>query len=145
MHGGRSGLRLVATGYAGAPGFVNDPDADHLRNKGPLPRGLYLIQLRPHQRFAPPALYLAPWPETEMHGRSGFWIHGDNARLNRSASSGCIILDRNARARIRALIHVDDTLEVVSGNAGKHLEQRAAAANDGNARPPLSQLLAAPG
>lgn len=110
-------VRLIATGYAGAPGFVNDPYADHIRSRGPIPKGLYRIVPREHPRFAPPALFLAPEPGNAMHGRSGFYIHGDNARGDQSASSGCIILPKGVRERISYLIDWDATLEVVSGRS----------------------------
>lgn len=106
---------LVASGYAGAPGYVNDPDADTIRNRGPLPKGLYQLQIREHPRFAPPAIYLAPEPGNRMFGRAGFYIHGDNAAGNRSASSGCIILPKFARERVRTLMEWCRDLEVVSG------------------------------
>jgi hypothetical protein len=35
-----------------------------------------------------------------MEGRDGFLIHGDNKLGNRSASHGCIILDRVTRQKI---------------------------------------------
>lgn len=93
-------FRLAAVGYAGAKGFVNNPDADHLHSKGPLPKGTYRIKLDIHPRFAAPAFRLIPTTQSQMHGRSGFWIHGDNLRLDRSASSGCIILGYHFRTFI---------------------------------------------
>ncbi|WP_442789675.1 tlde1 domain-containing protein [Novosphingobium sp. SL115] len=108
-------FRFVATGYAGAPGFVNDPDADHLRQRGPIPRGQYWIRERKHSRFQSPAFFLDPFEENEMHGRSGFWIHGDNARLNRSGSTGCIVIGWHDRAWIGRQIsgnHVSPVLIV---------------------------------
>lgn len=107
--------RLVGRGYAGAPGSVNDPEMDHVRSKGPLPKGRYRIREVSHPRFAAPALRLDPEAETVLHGRSGFYIHGDNIRGNRSASSGCIILDRTERQLIRQQIRLghSDILHVV--------------------------------
>jgi hypothetical protein len=43
---------------------------------------------------------LTPDPGNDMHGRSGFYIHGDNGKGDRSASEGCIILPRAVRERI---------------------------------------------
>ncbi|WP_414719690.1 tlde1 domain-containing protein [Tsuneonella suprasediminis] len=84
-------LVLIASCYAGAPGCVNDPNTDHLRSRGPLPKGRYTIVKRHHSRFASPAFFLEPAEENQMYGRSGFWVHGDNAKRNRSASTGCIV------------------------------------------------------
>ena len=100
VFGSGDSARLVALCYAGAPGFVNDPSADHLRSKGPLPKGRYKIVEHEHPRFARPALRLDPEPENEMHGRSGFWIHGDNKKRNRTASSGCIVTTYHERVLI---------------------------------------------
>lgn len=111
----RSGdrFRAFALCYAGAPGFVNDPSAEHLRSKGPLPRGFYRIVEADHPRFASPALKLYPLPETEMYGRSGFWIHGDNHLGNRSASSGCIICNWHDRGFIKRRLPGGNILRVV--------------------------------
>lgn len=97
-------VRLIAVGYAGAPGFVNDPKADHLARRGPLPKGRYLVIEDKHPRFAVPAFRLVPTAKTDMHGRSGFWIHGDNRHINRSASTGCIVLGLRARLDVRAAL-----------------------------------------
>lgn len=106
----------LCVGYAGAPGFVNDPDAQCRKSLGPLPRGTYLLREVSHWRFAAPSIRLDPHPETkpDLCGRSGFYIHGDNRKADRSASSGCIVLDRGSRQCISALIKIGyETLEVV--------------------------------
>lgn len=104
MLGSGQGARVIAIGYAGAPACINDPHEDHIRQCGPLPKGRYLVAERFHSRFASPAFELYPCVGTELHGRSGFWIHGDNRAGNRSASSGCIVLDRTARLEIKKCI-----------------------------------------
>lgn len=117
----RSGnsVAVVGLGYAGAPAGLNDPLSDHLRSVGPLPKGGYVIRERIHPRFASPAFALTPQAGNRMHGRSGFWVHGDNAKRDQSASSGCIILGRDARLAIRnRLAHgAKPTLIVVEGVA----------------------------
>ncbi|WP_374413001.1 tlde1 domain-containing protein [Novosphingobium colocasiae] len=115
VFGRRSAARLIAVCYAGAPGFVNDPATDHLRGKGPLPKGRYVIRETPHSRFHKPAFYLAPVPDAAagdagfdplywLHGRSDFWVHGDNALLNRTASHGCIVMPLPARLELKRLL-----------------------------------------
>lgn len=95
----------LATGYAGKGAGLNQPAADHRRLFGPLPRGEYNMSVDIHPRFAAPAIRLTQ-TAGETHGRSGFWIHGDNKDSNRSASSGCIVLNKFTRAAIAAFIAV---------------------------------------
>lgn len=86
----------TASGYSGTGAGRNAPDAQAIRNVGPIPRGAYTIG--PPQDTAthgPHVMRLTPLPETETFGRDGFLIHGDNARHD--ASQGCIILDRVTR------------------------------------------------
>lgn len=114
MYGCGESFGPVATGYAGFKTFANDPDKDSVPQRGPLPKGQYRVILRQHPRFAPPAFFLEPQSGNRMHGRSGFWIHGDNASGDRSASTGCIVLSRGAREIVRTLADFDDFLEVVA-------------------------------
>jgi hypothetical protein len=58
-----------------------------------------------------PSLPLDPSPGNDMHGRSGFYIHGDNNRGDNSASTGCIILGKAIRKRIGN--SGDNTLHVI--------------------------------
>jgi len=96
-----NGLGQVFHGYAGRGLHINDPMSVGDRDWGPLPTGTYkILPPRAHPRLGPLALALAPIPGTEMLGRSGFYIHGDNMKGNRSASHGCIILNRLARSAI---------------------------------------------
>lgn len=94
----------VATGYSGAPGFVNDGTKEHLPNRGPIPRGRYLVgEPHEHKKLGPVAMTLFPHGHSAQ-GRSGFMIHGDNAKLDRSASQGCVILDRASRLQLAAAV-----------------------------------------
>jgi hypothetical protein len=87
---------LVAVGYAGTGEGRNNPDMQHVKNTGPLPVGLYYIEKSmTHPKLGPVALPLMPDPGNVMHGRSAFYIHGDNA--TNDASEGCIILQRMTR------------------------------------------------
>jgi hypothetical protein len=51
-------------------------------------------------------------PSGDTFGRSDFFIHGDNAQLNHSASDGCIILVREIRQQI--VDSLDSDLQVVA-------------------------------
>lgn len=104
VHGPSGSPRLIGVGYAGATGYVNAPGADRLKSKGPLPRGEYSMRLVSHPRFASPCIKLSQ-TEGESYGRGGFYIHGDNARGDRSASTGCIVLGPLQRKRVLAEIN----------------------------------------
>lgn len=94
---------LLARGYSGHGEHINKPVSQWLVAKGPIPRGVWKIG-RPihHQRLGPVSLPLTPFGH-DACGRSEFFIHGDNSRGDRSASSGCIILPRSTREAIGAL------------------------------------------
>ena len=101
----------IATGYAGAPGYKNDPAAEQLHNRGPLPRGWYTITLiyPSHAKFGPNCCVLTPDRGNKMYGRSGFLIHADSIHHPGQASAGCIVVDSSTRR----LFRVGDRLEVV--------------------------------
>jgi hypothetical protein len=93
-------MNLVATGgYAGTGPGRNNPDMQNVKNTGPLPVGLYRIE-NPltHPKLGPVSLPLTPDAGNVMHGRSAFYIHGDNK--TNDASEGCIILPRPIRDKI---------------------------------------------
>lgn len=102
-HNGYSG-RNVSGGVQGR----NNPDAQHVENTGPIPRGHYTIgPARNSERTGPAVRDLTPDPANNMEGRAHFEIHGDN-RAN-DASEGCIIMPREVRDRLNS----GDSLEVV--------------------------------
>ena len=93
---------VVATGYAGRGEHINSPAAEHLVGQGPPPRGIWALDpARTHKALGPYSIGMR-WL-TEQNGkaipggRSGFYIHGDNARGNRTASSGCVVLPPDIR------------------------------------------------
>lgn len=99
--GGVSRVIHSATGYAGRGDGLNNPDAETQVGLGPLPVGVYRVQkARNHVRLGPLCFPLVPRGDTELYGRSGFAIHGDNQRQDRSASRGCIVLDRDTRSKL---------------------------------------------
>lgn len=95
------GPSLIATGYSGQPPYVNDPQAQSLKARGPIPRGRYRIGRRfDHVRLGADCMFLEPFDDNAMSGRSGFFIHGDNSYGNATASHGCIVLNRRFRIAI---------------------------------------------
>ncbi len=112
---------VIGTGYSGKGDGLNNPSMENVPGSkaspvaGPLPEGKYTIgkqqdnvtgsgtKLAGSER-------LTPQGGSDMHGRGGFLIHGDNARQNNSASEGCIVTSRATRDAIGA--SGDRTLDV---------------------------------
>lgn len=89
-----------AAGYSGNGAGLNNPAAEDQHMVGVIPRGKWKIGKwydDPH--LGPCVMHLDP-DGFDPHGRSLFRIHGDNAKMNHSASDGCIILPRDIRERI---------------------------------------------
>lgn len=108
--------QMHGSGYAGHDAGVNNPAMQNVQGKGPLPQGAYTIEPQRDNVTGsgtrlPGSMRLIPDPNNRMYGRGGFLIHGDNGRGNRSASEGCIILDRTTRNLIER--SDDRTLRVV--------------------------------
>ncbi len=93
---------VVATGYSGHNGGINDPSQQATPNVGPLPQGNYTIgpAHTPPDHLGVFALPLYPDAANQMFGRFGFFIHGDNVHMNRTASDGCIIMPMGVRQQI---------------------------------------------
>lgn len=89
-----------ASCYSGAPGHINDARSEAVVGKGPIPIGVYwCLAPRRHPTLGPVAIPLDPAGSNEMFGRSGFYIHGDNVKQDRSASQGCVICNATTRAK----------------------------------------------
>lgn len=83
-----------AGGYSGKGAGLNNPAMQHVVATGPIPQGMWKIgPLRSSKRTGRNIADLTPMPGTNTFGRSAFQIHGDNSKGNRSASSGCIIIN----------------------------------------------------
>lgn len=105
-----SSSRYVGTGYSGARHRANDRLSVHVQGEGAIPPGLYRAgTARDLDSLGPHAIPLIPDDANEMFGRSGFYVHGDNKAGNRTASRGCIILNRS----IRDMIDPGDLIVVV--------------------------------
>lgn len=103
--------KFEGTGYSGLAGpWRNNPEAQDVVAKGPIPAGLWSIgHAYDHPALGPCTMNLLPMGGTATHGRSLFRIHGDNARHD--ASHGCVILGPAIRRLIAA--SGDTTLQVV--------------------------------
>ena len=96
---------FVARGYAGHGDGVNNPSLQGVQSVGPLPTGRYTIGAQQNNvtgsgLILRGSMRLTPAPSNEMHGRSGFLIHGDNNRRNQTASEGCMVFNRDVRDQI---------------------------------------------
>lgn len=89
------GIRLCR-GYSGAPGYVNNPDAQGFKGKGPIPRGYWRFT-GPEECCGGYALRLHGIDREEPH-RDRFLVHGDATMETEDASQGCIIIPRLFRA-----------------------------------------------
>ena len=92
---------FVGTGYSGKDTGRNNPALQDVVGVGPIPQGHYDIGPSfAHPVLGPCVMQLTPTHYTDTFGRSGFYIHGDNARHD--ASHGCIILGPSIRHQIAA-------------------------------------------
>ena len=101
----RGSLTIIyGHGYSGCGDGLNNPALEADAGVGPIPKGRYPIgaPLDPVDHLGPLALSLTPDPANVMFRRSAFFIHGDNAEGNHTASHGCIILDHAIRVQIDA-------------------------------------------
>lgn len=107
----------IESGYSGAgPDGKNKPEKECEKNIGPIPKGWYNIGDEINKP-SPVALPLtADKPNYCNPARSGFLIHGDNSTS--TASTGCIILSRKTREKIRD--SDDSRLQVV--NSSKYVK-----------------------
>lgn len=87
---------LLANCYSGFGVGKNNPDLQDKVGLGPIPTGWYTIDdvvenidvSGPHGKYV---LRLHPDPGNDMHGRSGFLVHGDSISAPGTASHGCLI------------------------------------------------------
>lgn len=91
-------------GYSGHGIGYNNPNAESLKGVGVIPSGKYKIDAWEdhHKVLGVCVAHLSPVNPSDVFGRSGFFIHGDNQKMNHTASDGCIILNRLLRNLIQA-------------------------------------------
>jgi hypothetical protein len=112
---------LVGRGYSGSGKGKNNPDMQSVKNVGPVPRGLWRMQLITdangkaidYESKRAPVIRLIPDTSTNLYGRSGLLIHGDAIAAPGTASHGCIIEDYDIRLMLAdAVYNGDDKLQV---------------------------------
>lgn len=112
---------FMGIGYAGHGAGLDNQADQYIHDLGPLPVGMWTIgdffdDLIPDPpdgkiHLGPCVAPLTPSEGTDTQGRGGFFIHGDNAEQNHTASDGCIVLNPSIREEIKN--SGDTTLEVV--------------------------------
>jgi hypothetical protein len=109
------GVEFSAQGYSGRGPGLNNPAMQNVRNVGPLPQATYTIGLpHTHPKLGKVVMELIPDDDSQMFDRSGFFIHGDNAACNHTASDGCIELGHDPRVAIAvAVLAGHNRLEVL--------------------------------
>jgi len=94
---------IVSRGYSGRGRGLDNPGMQAVQGVGPIPAGRWrFAAIAEDNHTGPFSIIIMPAPGTDTLGRAGFRCHGDNARLDHSASHGCIILPRADRQKIWA-------------------------------------------
>ena len=94
------GVRM-SQGYSGHGDGLNNIEMQSVKDVGPIPEGVYTIG-PPEEGPSPSSLRLTPQDGTQMYGRSGFWMHGDEITHPGEflASDGCIVAGPYTRQTI---------------------------------------------
>jgi hypothetical protein len=102
--------------YAGNGDGLNNPDMCDVADVGPIPQGMYSIgdPISYQPRLGKYVIPLTPMDGTTMFGRSGFFLHGDNASKPPFCSSdGCAVIEPES-SRVEIGQSSDRILEVVA-------------------------------
>lgn len=91
---------VIGRGYSGIGAGKNNPNMQHVAFQGPIPKGMYHIGPARHSVNTGPVTINLTSIGHNAFGRTDFAIHGDNKRMNFTASKGCIILRRPIRTKI---------------------------------------------
>lgn len=109
-----SGQVLIGVGYSGHEEGLNNSEFENKHDIGPIPRGKWKMITffeNQYENKGTHVIRLEPNEETETFGRDGFLVHGDNAAMDKSASHGCIIVEKSARDKMWS--DADKIIEVV--------------------------------
>lgn len=91
----------MGAGYSGRAEGLNNPDMESTHAVGPIPRGEWKLgPWHDHVHLGPCVSQLTPVGH-DAHGRTEFFVHGDNAYGSHTASHGCIILGPAIRHAMR--------------------------------------------
>lgn len=95
--------KLIGRGYSGHSLFLNDEQMTHMKSAGPIPKGLWHLAdwEDHHKKLGNIVVHLVADLLTQTFGRSEFFIHGDNIKMDHTASDGCIILSESLRKMLK--------------------------------------------
>jgi hypothetical protein len=96
---------------------VNDPLAQELPDRGPIPVGAYTMRPEVRPELGPDVVALIPNEGTDTFGRDDFFMHGDDRQHpgQRMASKGCIVVGPTIRTEVATSIAAgDDQLQVLA-------------------------------
>jgi hypothetical protein len=93
--------KVIGHGYSGHGDGLNNPQMESVHGVGPIPAGRWQIGKWHNEDHLGPCVAALDAIGFDPHGRSAFFIHGDNASANHTASDGCIILGPDLRHAIR--------------------------------------------
>jgi len=92
----------LGKGYSGHGQGLNNPKLEMVHNLGPIPKGVWEIGYWFDDHHLGVCVAALRPTDQEVFGRGGFFIHGDNFKMNHTASDGCIILSRQLREAIKS-------------------------------------------
>lgn len=98
------------TAYSGMGAYKNDPQSEHVKDNGPIPKGYWRIVGYDNSK-SPWTIRLDSISGTNTYGRDGFLIHGDNPKTMGSSSHGCIIV--NGLEKRKSIFKSGDDILVV--------------------------------
>lgn len=105
---------IVVQGYSGRGTGLNNPTAQSMRNTGPIPQGTYNATAVTKSK-GPNTVVLQPTSGTNTFGRDNFRIHGDNKKMNNTASHGCIIIEPTVRQSISKQVKSGSPVQIHVG------------------------------
>lgn len=93
------GWAWLGNGYSGNGRGLNNPAEEATANVGPIPGGIWSLSF-PYDDPHRGSNCFRLTPLTYKGPRSGFLIHADNVKGDKSASEGCIILGPEIRLNL---------------------------------------------
>lgn len=110
----QNGFARTERWYSGNGDCKNDPTKCGVHNHGPIPPGKYRFgQMFDDPHLGKHVMELFPLPGTDMLGRSGFYLHGENAAHPDQSSDGCPVEANGFNCRVAMNASQDRILEVI--------------------------------
>lgn len=106
---------LLTVAYSGNEKGLNNPAWQRVKGHGPVPEGNFTLSSAfTHPHLGPCVMRFIPAPDTEMFGRSGIDLHGDNSQRNHTGSDGCVVMEHGPRQQVADWVAAsDDQVQVI--------------------------------